>query len=292
MKKILKLVGIVLSSLIVLLVVAVMGLSASARARFNRVYDIQPAALVIPGDAESIAKGEHIASIYCANCHGDNIAGEVFFNEPVLAVIDSPNLTTGEGGIGAVYSDLDWVRAIRHGVDPQGRGLFGMPSKDFYYFSDEDLGNIIAYLKTVSPVDNQSNTSEVTLIGNVLTGLGLFGDVINAENITHTAPRPIAPARAVSVAYGGYLVTTVGCATCHGEQLAGGLSPVPGSPLGPNMTPGGVLADWTQQEFINIIRVRRSEWMPFESFSKMSDDELAAIFLYLQSLPELATVVK
>ena len=34
--------------------------------------------------------------------------------------IPTPNLTTGEGGIGAAFSDKDFERAIRHGVGSDG----------------------------------------------------------------------------------------------------------------------------------------------------------------------------
>jgi hypothetical protein len=52
------------------------------------------------------------------------------------------------------------------------------------------------------------------------------------------------------------------------------------------------LANWSEQVFITMVRTRQSEWMPFESLNKMSDDELKAIWLYLESLPPLATKTK
>ena len=117
-------------------------------------------------------------------------------------------------------------------------------------------------------------------------------EVVNAETIDHTGPRPTAPDPAATPEYGDYLVRTFGCRTCHGEELAGGKDPNPGAPPGSNLTPGGYMGDWSQQDFIAVVRNRRSEWMPFESLSKMSDDELTAIFLYLQALPALETATK
>jgi hypothetical protein len=52
----------------------------------------------------------------------------------------------------------------------------------------------------------------------------------------------------------------------------------------PNLTPGGNLAFWTEAAFISTMRTRQSEWMPYESLAKMSDDELMAIWTYLASL--------
>jgi mono/diheme cytochrome c family protein len=191
-----------------------------------------------------------------------------------------------------LWWEADWVRAIRHGIDPDGKPLFVMPAKDFYYLNDQDLGQIIAYLKSLPPVDNAVNEKSFALPGRVLLGLGVFGDVLNAETIDHTGPRPDSPAAGVTAAYGEYLVRTFGCSTCHGPQLSGGQSSDPGMPPGPNLTPGGPMVYWTQDTFISTVRTRQSEWMPYQSLAKMSDDELGALWLYLGSLPALETTTK
>jgi mono/diheme cytochrome c family protein len=100
------------------------------------------------------------------------------------------------------------------------------------------------------------------------------------------------PAAGVTAAYGEYLVRTFGCNTCHGDALSGGQDPAPGAPFAPNLTPGGHLGSWTEAAFITTVRTRLSEWMPFESLAKMSDDELEALWLYLQSLPASETTIK
>ena len=292
MKKALKWIGILLGGLVGLITLAVVILSNSADARLKKEYAIQPAAVVIPTDNASVDEGKRLASIYCASCHGEDLGGTEFFHDPALAIVDAPNLTSGRGGVGSYYSDVDWVRSIRHGVDPQGRALFIMPSKDFYHFSDEHLGQIIAYLKSVPPVDHETNGFSTTLLGRVLLAVGAFGDVLNAESIDHDNLAEVAPLPAASAEYGDYLVKTFGCRTCHGSELAGGKDPNPDAPPGPNLTPGGNLVNWSEQVFITMVRTRQSEWMPFESLNKMSDYELKAIWLYLESLPPLATKTK
>lgn len=289
MKKVLKWIGIVLGGLIGVIILAALGLSFRANARLNKTYQIQPEVVTIPTDEEAIAEGERLASFYCTGCHGENFGGTDFFNDSALAVVDTPNLTSGDGGIGNQYSDADWVRAIRHGVDSQGKPLFIMPAKDFYYLSDEDLGQIIAFLKTLPPADNVSNDFSFTIMGRALLGAGVFGDVLNAETIDHAGQRPEPPVVGVNEKYGEYLVNTIGCRTCHGQELSGGQDPAPGAPPGPNLTPGGHLGSWTEAAFITTVRTRKSEWMPFESLAKMNDDELRAIWTYLQALPELET---
>jgi len=290
MKKILKWLGIGVSGLLVLLLLLVFGLSWRANVRLNKTYNIMPEALTIPTDPAAIKEGKRLTAIYCANCHGDDLGGADFFNEPTLAVIDAPNLTGGAGGVGAQLRDVDWVRALRHGVDPAGRPLFIMPSRNFYFFSDEDLGQIIAYLKTAPPVDRAANDRSTTFLGRVLMAIGLFGDLIDAETIAHTAPRPPALAPDVTVAYGKYLADTFGCRTCHGPQLAGGKDPDPAAPPGPNLTPGGNLGQWDEQTFLTTIRTRQSKWMGFEALNHMTDAELQALWRYLQALPPQETV--
>ncbi len=287
MKQMIKWFGLGVCGLLVLLVLVAFGLSWRASSRLNGIYDITPEALSIPPSVDAIAEGRRLAAIYCADCHGDDLGGADFFNDPTLAVVDAPNLTRGQGGIGAQMTDADWVRAIRHGVGHEGHPLFIMPSRNFYSFSDDDLGQIIAYLKQASPVDRAANDRSTTLLGRLLLAAGVFGDLIDAEIIDHAAARPTAPPPGVTVEYGKYLADTFGCRTCHGPQLAGGKDPDPNAPPGPNLTPGGKLGAWDEQAFLTSIRTRQSEWMPFDRLKHMTDEELRAVWLYLQSLPAL-----
>ena len=285
MKRIIKWIGLVIGGLFVLLLLVALGLSWRASSRLNRSYTITPEAVSLPTDAIAMAEGERLAAIYCTNCHGNDLGGADFFDDPALAVIDAPNLTRGAGGVGAQMSDGDWVRAIRHGLDPAGRPLFIMPPPNFHFFSDDDTGQLIAYLQQAPPVDRAANDRSTTFLGRVLMALGLFGDLIDAETIDHTAARPVTVPPAVTVAYGKYLADTFGCRTCHGPQLAGGKDPNPDAPPGPNLTPGGNLGQWDEQTFLTAIRTRKSQWMAFEALNYMTNAELQALWRYLQSLP-------
>ena len=80
------------------------------------------------------------------------------------------NLTRGRGGLPADYSDQDFVRALTHGVKRDGRSVIFMPSAD-YLFTADDLGAIVAYVKSVPPVDR---TVPAMSVGPVARALGLF----------------------------------------------------------------------------------------------------------------------
>lgn len=293
MKKVLKWLGIGLAGLVGLIIIAAVVVVVITNQRVNATYDIAVESVEIPSDEEALARGEHVATVRgCTDCHTKNLAGGTLIDEPAIGQINPANLTAGAGGIGGSYTDTDWVRSIRHGVGPDGKPLIFMPSQEFYFLSDEDLGALIAYLKTVPPVDNQSPAITIGPLGRVLFLAGQL-DLVPAEKIDHEAPRPAASASGVTAAYGEYLA--VGCVGCHGSGFSGG--PIPGVPpdwpAAANLTPGGDLANWSEQEFIDTLRngftpeskVLDPQYMPWPTFSQMTDDELAALWLYLQSLP-------
>ena len=281
---------------LVLLVLAV--LYFSAESRFSKIYTIAAAPVVIPTDAASLEIGKHWAEIQCQGCHSEDYGGGPFFEDPALGHVDAPNLTSGKGGIGATYSDADWVRAIRHGVKVNGQSVFIMPSSAFNYLSDGDLGGVIAYLKSVPPVDRETRPRGLAPLAKVLLSLGQFGNPLYAETIEHDT-RPSAPPVGVTAEYGEYLTNVGGCRNCHGAQLNGAQPVEPGAPFAPNLTPGGELAGWLESAFINTLRTgvtpsgqQLSDFMPWRDAAKMTDDELKAMWLYLQSQPKLATVIK
>ena len=61
-------------------------------------------------------------------------AGEVYFDVPGMLSIPTPNLTSGAGGVGATFQDEDCVRAIRHGVGPDGRALVYYAVEGFPFY--------------------------------------------------------------------------------------------------------------------------------------------------------------
>jgi mono/diheme cytochrome c family protein len=193
----------VLGSLIGLLVLAFAILYIIGTVNWNKLhgkYEVPVETITIPTDQASMARGEHIATIrICKGCHTDNLSGQ-FGSVPGLFTLSFPNLTPGAGGVGAANTDEDWVRAIRHGVGHDRRGLALMPSSVFYYLSDDDLGALIAYLKSLPPVDNEMPQIDLGPLGRVMLTLGQLPPEIvpNVTVIDHYAPRPVAPVLGVT----------------------------------------------------------------------------------------------
>ena len=293
-RKFLKWIGIVLGSVIGLIVLALVTLYMIGTAKWNKLhgtYDVPVETITIPTDPASIARGEHIATIrMCGYCHTETLSGQSE-TVPGLITLTFPNLTAGGGGVGATNTDEAWVRAIRHGVGRDGRGLMIMPSRFFYYLSDEDLGALIAYLKTLPPVDNEMPPLNLGPLGRVMLALGeATSDGPDVLVINHDSPRPVAPQPGITKEYGGYLTRV--CTQCHGENFNGQKLEREG--LVPNLTPGGEVAYWSEEQFMRTLRTgvtpgghQLNDFMPWKYFGQMTDDELRAVWLYLQSLSAL-----
>lgn len=301
MKKVFKWIGIVLGSLVGLTLLVGTVLFAVGNSRLTKTYAFPASGIIVPTDAASIEAGKHRVQALCTDCHGADLGGVGGWTSVgPLATIDSANLTSGEGGIAEEFAtDEDYVNAIRHGIDPEGKPIYMPAVTAFQYISDEELGAMIAYLKTVPPVDRKTNGSQFTALGKIMVGAGMFGN-LPVEAVSHQN-RVSAPEAGVTVEYGEYLVATGDCRACHGQELAGGSYPDPAvtQPV-PNLTPGGELASWTEAQFIQTVRTGitpgghaiNAELMPVKQIGSLTEAELRAMWMYLQSLPKTATQVK
>jgi len=294
MKKVFKWIGIVLGSLVGLILIAALTLFLMGSARLNKTYDFAPSNLTIPTDAASIARGQHIAETLCEGCHSPDLSGiNNWFEGGPLGTIDSANLTSGEGGVGQTYTDEDFVRAIRHGIDPKGKATFMTAVVSTAHLSDEDLAAVIAYVKSVPPVNHSTYGKQFTPLAKILFAAGML-PAFPAEVVSHEI-HVTAPAPGVTVEYGSYLVDTHDCHICHGQNMNGGKFPDPTIKIiTPNVTKGGDLSVWTEADFVKTLKTgvtphghQLSDNMPWKEFRNMSDDELKAIWAYLQSLPPM-----
>jgi len=277
---------------VVLLVTGIIVLVLLGDRKLKRDYAVQPETVLVSQDTAVLERGEYLVSVSCVGCHGQDLGGTPFFDDPALGSIPAPNLTVGQGGAAAVFSQADFVRAIRHGVGPDGKPLMIMPANAFWYFSDADLSAIIAYIQSAPPVDNDQGEKDLGLVGRVLVGAGML-DVLAAEHIDHTAPRSDVPVQQVDAAYGEYIVDTADCRNCHGTALTGGQPPEPGAPPAPNLAGDSALAAWTAGDFLTAMRTGATPdgrsldpaFMPWQEYGRLTDEDLTALFLYLQMLP-------
>jgi mono/diheme cytochrome c family protein len=144
----------IVGGLVGLVLLVVLTASVVSGMRLRKHYDVAGKTVPLPSDSASLARGKALAALYgCSGCHTSTLAGQQMIDAFPFAKLASSNLTRGEGGIGGQYSDADWDRAVRHGVKRDGTPLFIMPSHVFNRMSDDEFGRVLAYVKSVPPVN-------------------------------------------------------------------------------------------------------------------------------------------
>ncbi len=292
LKKVLIFLGVLL---IVLLVCGVAAWTIAGSRLTGSMEGVVAHPLSVPTDSGAIANGNRLATAYgCRDCHGDDLAGKVMIEEGAFMVIYAPNLTAGEGGT-AEYSSSDWDLTLRHGIGPDGRTLIIMPSGSYAKMNDQDMGEIVAYIQSLPPVDR---TVPPPAFGPASRIAALAGadELIPARAVDHEAPHPAATPREPTVAYGAYLASA-GCTGCHGADYSG-LPAGPGMDLAAsNLTPHPEfgLGQWTFEDFDRAVRSGRrpdgtviSTTMPWAALSALTYDEVLALWRYLETVPPLA----
>ena len=301
LKKISKWFGITLVLLITILTVTV-------AMKQNEKYKAPFPDIKASTDSNLINRGKHLvfSSAHCASCHSNtnsdsllqlgiepSLSGGHKF-ELEIGNIYSKNITSDkETGIGNL-TDAEIARTLYYGVGSDGRAIFDfMP---FHNVSESDMQAIISYLRTQKPVKNKVPENEFNVMGKIVKAF-----ILKPTGPSGSIPKTIAPD--TSVQYGGYLVNYVGnCSGCHtqrgmagevtGELLAGG-GPMEEKGL-PPLTPPNLTPDsssrifgWGQQNFIKRFRMGKlikHSHMPWNSYKKMTDQELIAIYNFLQSV--------
>lgn len=303
--KILKWTGIIIVSIVLLVVVTV-------ALRQDLHFDAPYPELTATTDSAIIARGREIVigPAHCASCHSlknpdsllnlgiePEMAGGYAFKFE-LGTFYSRNITPDkETGIGR-YKDSELARVLRYGVRPGGQAMIDfMP---FHNVSDDDLVAILSYLRAQKPIRNEVPENEYSLMGKVIKAF-LIKPVGPSETIVKSVVRDS------SAAYGKYLAMNVAnCNGCHtrrdmtgafiGVPFAGGNAMGEGKdtlvPINLTPHPDSRIFTWSQEDFINRVRMGKlieHTHMPWNSYKRMSDSDLKAIFNYLKSLKPAAT---
>lgn len=256
-----------------------------ARAR----YTIREHRITVPTDSASIDRGERLAQVrFCAECHGAGLAGRVMADEAAIGRIVPSNLTNGR--LPHPLTDLEWERAVRHGVRDDGRALRIMPAHEFSAITDEDLAAIVAYARSLPAAPAQT---PATTVGPLLKVLDVAGQltVYPAALIDHDAAHMKSLQAEPTAAYGKYLTST--CSGCHGPGMSGGKVPgtPPDFPPAANITPTGI-GHYTLADLTRLLRTgvrpdgsHVNDGMPWKFTRSLNDVEIAAIYAYLRTVP-------
>ena len=307
-RKILKWTGLILLFIIV-------GVTITTAMRQHLTYDAPYPNIKASKDSAVIARGRHLVlgPGHCADCHSpvrnvDSVlklgqdpplSGGIPFHLP-FGSFYTRNLTPDpETGIGNM-TDGEIARVIRYSVKKNGETV--LPFMPFQDMSDDDLTAIISYLRSTKPVRNPVPDHSYNVMGKLIKAF-----LIKPSGPSERIKEVVAPD--TTAVYGKHLVMAVAnCNECHtkrnaigdyvGEPLAGGTAfEEKGHPtlITPNLTPDpetGRIANWSQEAFIKRFRMGRTipySHMPWESYGRMTDDELKAIYNYLRSIKPVNT---
>ncbi|MBK8492948.1 MAG: c-type cytochrome [Saprospirales bacterium] len=283
-----------------------------------------PQDLVIEHSSTQVARGEYLANsvMVCMQCHSQR-------DWDVFAGPSKPD-TRGMGGevhdhrLGfpgkyissniTPYGLGDWTdgevfRAITTGVAKDGRALFPiMPHHNFGQLDQEDIYSVIAYLRTLQPIEFVPEQSHSDFPMNII-----INTIPQKANL-----KPIPP-KENKVAYGKYLVTAASCFDCHtkmengsvtGQPFAGGMEfPMEDGSIvrSPNITPHPTgIGSWSAEQFVsrfklysdsNYVAPKVSHGgfqtvMPWYTFSNMTEEDLEAIFQYLKTVAPVETRIE
>ena len=289
MRRILEWIAISLGSIAGMVAVGVIALFVIGRTKVTATADLAVRPPLIPSDRASIARGRHLAEAVtlCTECHQNGLRGRDMGLPPLVATLVAPNLTSGKGGVGGDYTAADWDRAIRHGIAKDGRKLVVMPSEYYAHMTDQDFADLVAFLNSLTPVDNELPQSKLGLIGGALVGARLYplaADVIKHEDVGVNVFDA-----GVSAEYGSYLTTIGTCRGCHGPELRGRTNEI-GRPPAPNLVES--TRDWSAEDFRKTMRTGRipqgrpldPQRMPWPRLANLTDDELNAVYEYVRSI--------
>lgn len=292
MSRVLKWGGYGIVGLITVLLLAGATVYGASELKVRKAYAVTGSTFTLPTDRASVERGRHVAVIRgCLDCHGEDGGGRVMIDAlPVFARLAAPALTPS--GRPGSYTAEDWDLAVRHGIGPDGRPLLFMPSHEFAGMSDQDLGALAAYFRSLPPVAAELPPNA---LGPLARALYLKGDLplVPAELVDHEAPHLAAIEPAPTAEYGAYLAA--GCVGCHGEGFGGGKIPgmPPEAPPAANLTMHETgLAAWTREDFFRALREGRrpdgseiDPFMPWQATAQMTDLEIEAVWKYLKTVP-------
>lgn len=279
--------------------------------------------LVVEKTAERVERGKYIANhvSVCMDCHssrdwtrysappngnfgggGEKFSRDMGFPGEFYAKNITPYALSK-------WTDGEVFRAMTTGVGKEGNALFPvMPYHAFGQLDQEDLYSVIAYLRTLEPVENEVPASKADFPVSLLI-----------NTMPSKAVLSIKPSEQDVVNYGKYLVIAASCVDCHskkdkgatveGSEFGGGMEFMmpQGTVRSVNITPDKKtgLGLWSEETFVKRFKMYADSGyvphaigpkdmntpMPWMMYAGMKESDLKAIFAYLQTLKSIEHAV-
>lgn len=268
----------------------------------------------VRADEAAVRRGAYLAAAAgCDQCHTDKEGhGQPYAGgrplKTAYGVIPTPNITpdkkTGIGG----WSLADFARALRWGVAPDDTHY--LPSFPFPYYAgltDQDLGDLKAFLDSLPPVSrpNPAGPDSMALIGRAQAAAAI-------ALTPHQDPFRPDPTKSVTWNRGAYLVATVGrCGDCHTQRdpagrpetarFLGGSDGRFGGKKAPNITPGGEIGKWSDDDILALLKEGQTPNFDFvggdmaaivDDTARLTDADRKAVVAYLHTVPTVVSEKK
>src|SRR5882757_2328049 len=242
----------------------------------------------------------------CSSCHAVpgqpdrlRLGGGLAIPSP-FGTFYAPNISPDPiDGIGR-WTEADFVRAVTKGVSPAGFHYFpAFPYTSYAHAKVDDISDLFAYLKTLSPVSGKVRDHDMPFPFNIRRNIGIW-------KLLFMDDRPFTPdaARSSSWNRGAYLVNSLGhCAECHSprnllggiiaaQRFAGGPNPE-GEGWLPNITQKGP-SEWSDKDIAYFLETGQTPdgdtaggamVRVIKNTSQLAPEDRDAIANYIKSLP-------
>lgn len=195
-----------------------MSITAIVVSACKMTYKPEQVQYAVHHDRADIQEGKRLTMMMCGVCHYDNetkqLTGVQMVDVPdVLGTIIASNITQHPtAGIGN-YTDAELAYVVRTGVARDGRLIPFMQKPNI---ADEDLRNIIAFLRSddplVQPSEINPGNTKYSTVGKMAIGSSKPYSWTNGEI---KKPNP-----SDKLAFGKYMVDNLACYDCHSKSFA------------------------------------------------------------------------
>lgn len=269
--------GYAVVGLVLVILIAAVAVWAISAHELGERAEAKPEPL-IPMEQASLEEGNHLLQTRaCAECHGPDLRGSKFLDDPKVATLYAPNLTL----VARQATDQQLAQAIRQGVGHDGRSLFVMPSESYSNFTDAETSSLIKAIRAYPPGGSPSPPLKIG-------PLGRFGIVAGKFKTAPKLVEEYANAQAADYgpkfAAGRHIAATV-CSGCHGSMLTG-KEAEPGT-MAPDLTIAG---SYDLPAFTKLMRtgvppsgrqLKMMTGVSQKAFTHFTDEEIGALHAYL-----------
>jgi mono/diheme cytochrome c family protein len=280
----------ILLTVVILVAVIAVIVKLNFDSKANQIFqkpDFQIHDEVVKADVE-LGKRIFMIRNGCVDCHGADLSGAKIMEDPAMGSVYGANITPYKL---KDWSDEDISRAIRYGIHKDGRSLKFMPSFDFEGLSKGDIAAVVAFLRSVPPVEKESHENHFGPLAHVLAVAGQMPVMFPAFVVDPTKGFSDKPSEEATLAFGKYLANS--CVGCHGSEFKGGKIPGgdPSWPEAADIRFGGSPL-WSEAIFKTLIKTGKSPVdgrelrapMPVHLLRQMNDTEVKALWLFLSSI--------